>query len=63
MNCLLGGSVSDEIMHQDIVPLCAAEIEDELRKKFAYLSGKGLNVYIRFLFFIKRTKCWPVFCV
>ncbi|XP_033003631.1 guanine nucleotide exchange factor DBS isoform X5 [Lacerta agilis] len=30
---------TDEIMHQDIVPLCAAEIEDELRKKFAYLSG------------------------
>uniref|UniRef100_A0A670J7S7 MCF.2 cell line derived transforming sequence like n=1 Tax=Podarcis muralis TaxID=64176 RepID=A0A670J7S7_PODMU len=29
----------NEIMHQDIVPLCAAEIEDELRKKFAYLSG------------------------
>ncbi|KAL7983856.1 hypothetical protein Chor_000732, partial [Crotalus horridus] len=31
--------VSDEIMHQDIVPLCAEDIEDELRKKFAYLSG------------------------
>ncbi|XP_066478483.1 guanine nucleotide exchange factor DBS isoform X2 [Tiliqua scincoides] len=30
---------SDEIMHQDIVPLCAADIEDQLRKKFAYLSG------------------------
>ncbi|XP_039215659.1 guanine nucleotide exchange factor DBS isoform X5 [Crotalus tigris] len=30
---------SDEIMHQDIVPLCAEDIEDELRKKFAYLSG------------------------
>uniref|UniRef100_A0A8C5SD89 MCF.2 cell line derived transforming sequence like n=1 Tax=Laticauda laticaudata TaxID=8630 RepID=A0A8C5SD89_LATLA len=29
----------DEIMHQDIVPLCAEDIEDELRKKFAYLSG------------------------
>lgn len=27
-------------MHQDIVPLCAEDIEDELRKKFAYLSGK-----------------------
>uniref|UniRef100_A0A2D4IXG8 Guanine nucleotide exchange factor DBS n=2 Tax=Micrurus TaxID=8634 RepID=A0A2D4IXG8_MICLE len=26
-------------MHQDIVPLCAEDIEDELRKKFAYLSG------------------------
>ncbi|ETE73402.1 Guanine nucleotide exchange factor DBS [Ophiophagus hannah] len=31
--------MSDEIMHQDIVPLCAEDIEDELRKKFAYLSG------------------------
>ncbi|XP_063160932.1 guanine nucleotide exchange factor DBS isoform X3 [Candoia aspera] len=30
---------SDEIMHQDTVPLCAEDIEDELRKKFAYLSG------------------------
>ncbi|KAF7252875.1 Guanine nucleotide exchange factor DBS [Varanus komodoensis] len=30
---------SDEIMHQDIVPLCAEDIEDQLRKKFAYLSG------------------------
>ncbi|XP_054829427.1 guanine nucleotide exchange factor DBS isoform X2 [Eublepharis macularius] len=30
---------SDEIMHQDIVPLCATDIEDQLRKKFAYLSG------------------------
>uniref|UniRef100_A0A8D2L5G8 MCF.2 cell line derived transforming sequence like n=1 Tax=Varanus komodoensis TaxID=61221 RepID=A0A8D2L5G8_VARKO len=26
-------------MHQDIVPLCAEDIEDQLRKKFAYLSG------------------------
>ncbi|XP_062982230.1 guanine nucleotide exchange factor DBS isoform X3 [Elgaria multicarinata webbii] len=30
---------TDEIMHQDIVPLCAEDIEDQLRKKFAYLSG------------------------
>uniref|UniRef100_A0A5F8GTG0 MCF.2 cell line derived transforming sequence like n=1 Tax=Monodelphis domestica TaxID=13616 RepID=A0A5F8GTG0_MONDO len=30
---------SDEIMHQDIVPLCAADIEDQLKKQFAYLSG------------------------
>uniref|UniRef100_A0ABM5FZ66 Guanine nucleotide exchange factor DBS isoform X3 n=1 Tax=Pogona vitticeps TaxID=103695 RepID=A0ABM5FZ66_9SAUR len=29
----------DEIMHQDIVPLCAEDIEVQLRKKFAYLSG------------------------
>ncbi|XP_008105220.1 guanine nucleotide exchange factor DBS isoform X4 [Anolis carolinensis] len=29
----------DEIMHQDIVPLCAEEIEVQLRKKFAFLSG------------------------
>ncbi|XP_007501321.2 guanine nucleotide exchange factor DBS isoform X11 [Monodelphis domestica] len=29
----------DEIMHQDIVPLCAADIEDQLKKQFAYLSG------------------------
>ncbi|XP_007501330.2 guanine nucleotide exchange factor DBS isoform X33 [Monodelphis domestica] len=30
---------TDEIMHQDIVPLCAADIEDQLKKQFAYLSG------------------------
>ncbi|XP_014455905.1 guanine nucleotide exchange factor DBS isoform X2 [Alligator mississippiensis] len=30
---------SDEIMHQDITPLCAADIEDQLKKQFAYLSG------------------------
>ncbi|XP_053419519.1 guanine nucleotide exchange factor DBS isoform X4 [Nycticebus coucang] len=29
----------DEIMHQDIVPLCAADIQDQLKKRFAYLSG------------------------
>ncbi|XP_006017303.1 guanine nucleotide exchange factor DBS isoform X4 [Alligator sinensis] len=26
-------------MHQDITPLCAADIEDQLKKQFAYLSG------------------------
>ncbi|XP_058132385.1 guanine nucleotide exchange factor DBS isoform X19 [Dasypus novemcinctus] len=30
---------TDEIMHQDIVPLCAADIKDQLKKRFAYLSG------------------------
>ncbi|XP_010223632.1 PREDICTED: guanine nucleotide exchange factor DBS isoform X6 [Tinamus guttatus] len=30
---------SDEIMHQDIIPLYAADIEDQLKKQFAYLSG------------------------
>ncbi|KYO41328.1 hypothetical protein Y1Q_0006171 [Alligator mississippiensis] len=30
---------ADEIMHQDITPLCAADIEDQLKKQFAYLSG------------------------
>ncbi|XP_025051892.1 guanine nucleotide exchange factor DBS isoform X2 [Alligator sinensis] len=30
---------TDEIMHQDITPLCAADIEDQLKKQFAYLSG------------------------
>ncbi|XP_006253485.1 guanine nucleotide exchange factor DBS isoform X9 [Rattus norvegicus] len=29
----------DEIMHQDIVPLCAADIQEQLKKRFAYLSG------------------------
>uniref|UniRef100_A0A8C0QRP5 MCF.2 cell line derived transforming sequence like n=1 Tax=Canis lupus familiaris TaxID=9615 RepID=A0A8C0QRP5_CANLF len=29
----------DEIMHQDITPLCAADIQDQLKKRFAYLSG------------------------
>lgn len=42
--CVLG-FVSDEIMHQDVVPLCATDIEDQLRKKFAYLSGKGKCSY------------------
>ncbi|KAK2495668.1 hypothetical protein MC885_014261 [Smutsia gigantea] len=35
--CLLS---PDEIMHQDITPLCAADIQDQLRKRFAYLSGE-----------------------
>ncbi|XP_008581267.1 PREDICTED: guanine nucleotide exchange factor DBS isoform X3 [Galeopterus variegatus] len=30
---------ADEIMHQDIVPICAADIQDQLKKRFAYLSG------------------------
>ncbi|XP_051840187.1 LOW QUALITY PROTEIN: guanine nucleotide exchange factor DBS [Antechinus flavipes] len=30
---------TDEIMHQDIAPLYAADIEDQLKKQFAYLSG------------------------
>ncbi|XP_063999793.1 guanine nucleotide exchange factor DBS isoform X11 [Pogoniulus pusillus] len=30
---------SDEIMHQDITPLYAADIQDQLKKQFAYLSG------------------------
>ncbi|XP_065597126.1 guanine nucleotide exchange factor DBS isoform X1 [Cyrtonyx montezumae] len=30
---------SDEIMHQDIIPLYAADIHDQLKKQFAYLSG------------------------
>ncbi|KAM5288583.1 guanine nucleotide exchange factor DBS isoform 2-T2 [Ctenodactylus gundi] len=30
---------TDEIMHQDISPLCAADIQEQLRKRFAYLSG------------------------
>ncbi|XP_047576417.1 guanine nucleotide exchange factor DBS isoform X6 [Lutra lutra] len=29
----------DEIMHRDISPLCAADIQDQLKKRFAYLSG------------------------
>ncbi|XP_058132383.1 guanine nucleotide exchange factor DBS isoform X16 [Dasypus novemcinctus] len=34
-----GRTPPDEIMHQDIVPLCAADIKDQLKKRFAYLSG------------------------
>ncbi|XP_034614026.1 guanine nucleotide exchange factor DBS isoform X2 [Trachemys scripta elegans] len=30
---------AEEIMHQDIIPLCAADIEDQLKKQFAFLSG------------------------
>ncbi|XP_078513810.1 guanine nucleotide exchange factor DBS isoform X2 [Lissotriton helveticus] len=37
-------SWSDEIMQQDAFPLCAADIEDQLKKQFAYLSGgRGAN--------------------
>ncbi|XP_048813985.1 guanine nucleotide exchange factor DBS isoform X5 [Lagopus muta] len=32
-------STADEIMHQDIIPLYAADIHDQLKKQFAYLSG------------------------
>ncbi|XP_014104186.1 PREDICTED: guanine nucleotide exchange factor DBS isoform X2 [Pseudopodoces humilis] len=31
--------LQDEIMHQDIIPLYAADIQDQLKKQFAYLSG------------------------
>ncbi|XP_010223630.1 PREDICTED: guanine nucleotide exchange factor DBS isoform X4 [Tinamus guttatus] len=34
-----GLNETDEIMHQDIIPLYAADIEDQLKKQFAYLSG------------------------
>lgn len=27
-------------MHRDITPLCAADIQDQLKKRFAYLSGE-----------------------
>ncbi|XP_053162908.1 guanine nucleotide exchange factor DBS isoform X4 [Hemicordylus capensis] len=41
--CLTNGrkrhSCSDEIMHQDNILLQAEDIEEQLRKKFAYLSG------------------------
>uniref|UniRef100_A0A8C9IQX8 Guanine nucleotide exchange factor DBS n=1 Tax=Piliocolobus tephrosceles TaxID=591936 RepID=A0A8C9IQX8_9PRIM len=37
--CTCHGAAGDEIMHQDIVPLCAADIQDQLKKRFAYLSG------------------------
>lgn len=33
---------TDEIMHQDIIPLYAADIQDQLKKQFAYLSGKTM---------------------
>uniref|UniRef100_A0A8C0IG21 MCF.2 cell line derived transforming sequence like n=1 Tax=Bubo bubo TaxID=30461 RepID=A0A8C0IG21_BUBBB len=32
-------STADEIMHQDIIPIYAADIQDQLKKQFAYLSG------------------------
>ncbi|XP_072197398.1 guanine nucleotide exchange factor DBS isoform X12 [Excalfactoria chinensis] len=35
---------SDEVMYQDIIPLYAADIHDQLKKQFAYLSGgRGEN--------------------
>ncbi|KAJ7415160.1 hypothetical protein BTVI_39061 [Pitangus sulphuratus] len=36
---LQGLRAPDEIMHQDIIPLYAADIQDQLKKQFAYLSG------------------------
>ncbi|XP_042665535.1 guanine nucleotide exchange factor DBS isoform X3 [Centrocercus urophasianus] len=36
---LLHFVAKDEIMHQDIIPLYAADIHDQLKKQFAYLSG------------------------
>ncbi|XP_072197409.1 guanine nucleotide exchange factor DBS isoform X13 [Excalfactoria chinensis] len=34
----------DEVMYQDIIPLYAADIHDQLKKQFAYLSGgRGEN--------------------
>ncbi|XP_058526556.1 guanine nucleotide exchange factor DBS isoform X3 [Ochotona princeps] len=36
---LLLKTSTDEIMHQDVVPLCAADIHEQLKKRFAYLSG------------------------
>ncbi|XP_066435785.1 guanine nucleotide exchange factor DBS isoform X4 [Eleutherodactylus coqui] len=37
-------ATSDDIMHQDTFPMCAADIEDQLKKQFAYLSGgRGAN--------------------
>ncbi|XP_040281133.1 guanine nucleotide exchange factor DBS isoform X3 [Bufo bufo] len=39
-------ATSDDIMHQDTFPMCAADIEDQLKKQFAYLSGgRGENGY------------------
>ncbi|XP_071991697.1 guanine nucleotide exchange factor DBS isoform X4 [Engystomops pustulosus] len=35
---------TNDIMHQDTFPMCAADIEDQLKKQFAYLSGgRGEN--------------------
>lgn len=38
---------TDEIMHQDIIPLYAADIQDQLKKQFAYLSGKKSTMFPR----------------
>uniref|UniRef100_A0A8B9R2L3 MCF.2 cell line derived transforming sequence like n=1 Tax=Anas platyrhynchos TaxID=8839 RepID=A0A8B9R2L3_ANAPL len=35
----IGNYYTYEIMHQDIIPLYAADIQDQLKKQFAYLSG------------------------
>lgn len=40
MTRCLSALPADEIMHQDITPLCAADIQDQLKKRFAYLSGE-----------------------
>ncbi|XP_041440175.1 guanine nucleotide exchange factor DBS isoform X2 [Xenopus laevis] len=43
--CLMfDSSVHNDIMQQETSPICAADIEDQLRKQFAYLSGgRGEN--------------------
>lgn len=46
---------ADEIMHQDIVPLCAADIQEQLKKRFAYLSGKFRKPGVR-----GTARAWPV---
>lgn len=42
LQCKFFFSSTDEIMHQDIIPLYAADIQDQLKKQFAYLSGKTM---------------------
>jgi hypothetical protein len=42
-------------MHQDIVPLCAADIQEQLKKRFAYLSGEFRKPGVR-----GTARVWPV---
>ena len=46
---------ADEIMHRDIVPLCAADIQEQLKKRFAYLSGEFWKPGVR-----GTARAWPV---
>lgn len=51
---------TDEIMHQDIIPLYAADIHDQLKKQFAYLSGKTVMFPYPYTTHMYGRACWDL---